>query len=129
MTVEIMNEVFTKYHLGHGMVLHHFTGIETGYPHDHPFDFTTEILFGDYIERIYTINYSRWTSKEVTRLAGTLHFVPAETIHQIIAFPEGECWTLITPKEHRRVSRFWRSDPNGNIYSRAWNEQKWTKYE
>lgn len=119
-----MSEHFVKFHL-HNLpfdaVIHHFTSISDEI-HDHPFAFTSHILSGGYVEKVYTVEPGgNWTSEFVCRKPGTVHTVEAEHIHKIVYLPEGECWTLILPQEKTREPRFWKFDGNGS-QSRAWYE-------
>lgn len=126
---EVMNNVFTKYHIGEGMVIHHFTGVEDEYPHDHPFDFVTHIITGGYVEEIYKIRDGGvWSRETITRLPDTSHVVKAETIHRIVSLPEGECKTLIIPKGKWREPRFWRFEGYDSVWSRQWNEQEFKQH-
>ena len=100
---EKMNQVFTKYHLKglpFDAVIHHFSEKDQNeHIHDHLFGFTSHVLHGSYIERVYSLDSENrlWYVREIHRRAGESHFVPANTIHEIIDLPEGECYTLITP--------------------------------
>ncbi|HXG85966.1 MAG TPA: hypothetical protein VNI84_18235 [Pyrinomonadaceae bacterium] len=122
---EKMSGEFTKQHLKglpFGAVIHHFTAQDTGSPHDHPFSFTSHILSGGYIEKVFHVDEDgKWTSEWIDRKPGTVHTVEATHIHQITDLPEGECYTLIIPKEKVREPRFWKFDENGS-QSRAWYE-------
>lgn len=125
---EIMSNEFTKYHI-QGLPFpgsfHHFTGTDKAGPHDHPFSFTTYILSGGYVERIYTVEDGVWGSHTRERKPGTAHKVEAECIHEIIELPKGECWTLIIPGPHVRTTRYWRFNENG-ISFREWYEKDFT---
>lgn len=125
--VEKMNDVFTKYHikgLPFDAVIHHFSAKDKNeHIHDHPFGFTSHVLHGSYVERIYTLDSDNktWYVKEVHRRKGESHFVPANLIHEIIDLPEGECYTLITPQPWEKEVCFYRFE-NGKIFRRKWNE-------
>ena len=119
-----MSDVFTKYHLKgfpFEAVMHKFTAPDQGYPHCHPFGFTTHILQGSYVELIY--NKANGNYMEMEREQGTSHFVPARLIHKIIDLPEGECWTIITPQAWEKEPCFWKFE-DGVAYKRQWNEKK-----
>lgn len=122
---ERMSDEFVKSHLQglpFDIVIHHFTAKDTGSPHCHPFGFTTHILQGGYVERVYTVETDgSWTSELFYRKAGTVHSVEATHIHEITELPEGECYTLIMPKEKVREWMFWKFDENGS-QSRVWTE-------
>ncbi len=110
---EIMSEGFMKYHikgLPFDAALHHFTKVDEGDLHDHPFAFTTHILKGGYIEVEYTVmSPFQFYAETKKREAGTSHRVEATTIHKMTSLPEGECWTLILPEPKIRDSRFWNA--------------------
>lgn len=129
--VEHMNDLFTKYHLNqHGTqpwpfrpVLHHFKGPDWGDPHDHPWNFTTHILMGSYLEEVYTrLPGGDWSMELVERKAGTAHRIEATHIHRIVALPEGGCWTLVLPEAGQRVPHFWRFNETG-VYCRPWTDR------
>jgi len=120
---ETMSPIFEKYHL-EGLpfdaVIHKFTAPDEGHPHDHPFNFHTHILKGWYAERIYNLD---GTFRDVVRKEGESHFVSADTVHQIIALSQGECYTIITPQEKVKEPCFWKFE-NGLAYRRQWNEEE-----
>ncbi len=79
-----MSDDFTKYLLkikdkNGGLfqpVIHHFTDIDKGEnPHDHPWGFTTHILKGSYIEKVYHIVEGKWFTETIFREQGTAHKV------------------------------------------------------
>ena len=124
-TEEKMSGEFTKSHL-HGLpfgaVIHHFTAEDVGSPHDHPFGFTSHILSGGYVEKVYRVNEDgSWSSELVERLPGTVHVVEATHIHRIVELLAGDCYTLIIPQEKIRESKFWKFDETG-ASSRFWYE-------
>ncbi|MCD9856656.1 hypothetical protein LUD75_18175 [Epilithonimonas sp. JDS] len=125
---EKMNAVFTKHHL-RGLpfdaVIHHFSEKDQHeHIHDHPFSFTTHILKGSYIERIYEINEDgSYTATVHHREEGTTHLVSAHTIHEIIELPDGECFTLIRPNEKVKEPSFYRFE-DGKVFKRQWNQRK-----
>jgi len=125
---EKMNAVFMKHHL-EGLpfdaVIHHFSKKDPNeHIHDHPFSFTTHILKGSYVERIYEIHKDgSYTSSLYHRIEGTSHFVPANTIHEIIELPEEECFTLIRPGEREKETYFYRFE-EGKVFTRKWNQRK-----
>ncbi len=106
-------------------VLHHFTGRDTGHPHSHPWNFTSYILAGGYVERVYTIHPNgSWSSEIIHRLPETVHNVTTATIHEIIELPEGESWTIVVPTSLKPVPwHFWKFDESG-IYRRLPRERK-----
>ncbi|MEN5195726.1 hypothetical protein [Sphingobacterium faecium] len=129
---EKMNAVFMKHHLKglpFDAVIHHFSQKDQHeHIHDHPFSFTTHILKGSYVERIYEIHEDgTYTSSIHERKEGTSHFVAADTIHEIIELPEGECFTLIRPYEKERDTCFYRFE-NGQVFIRRWNQRKFRVY-
>ncbi len=130
---EKMSNEFTKFHIRidekgeplFNTVLHRFTNTDKGGPHDHPWGFTTHILKGGYVEKVYTIHEDgKWTSELIHRKPGTSHKVAANCIHEIVELPEGECWTLIMPGAPERQSGFWRFEGDF-IGFRLWNRRKY----
>ena len=123
--VERMSPAFAKYHLDNGRVLHRFMREEPHVdPHDHPFDFETEIIAGGYVEEVFRIDANGgWRSERVHRDPGTVHHIAATHIHRIVELPTGECWTLTRYGPHVRRTRFWRF--GDRIESRAWNGRRW----
>ena len=129
MTLERMSDHFTKLHLAVGttpLTLHHFTGPDTGDPHDHPFAFTTTILAGGYIEEVWRLGEAGWSSRLVHREPGSSHRVGARRIHRIVELLRGECVTSVvwhSEGVQRRQPRFWRFR-NGVMWSRRWDEAR-----
>lgn len=122
---ERMNGFFEKFHVvgaPFDAVFHRFTGVEHGFPHDHPFPFQSHVLKGSYVEEIYTLDGK---VTRVTRKAGDCFQVPAGRIHKIVELPEGECWTLMLPGEREQVSGFYEFQDGGKILHRRWNETTW----
>lgn len=129
---EKMNAVFMKHHLKglpFDAVIHHFSEKdENEHIHDHPFSFTTHILKGSYMEKIYEIHEDgTYTFSIHHRQEGSSHFVSAETIHEIISLPEGECFTLIRPYERFRDTYFYRFE-NDKVFIRRWNQRKFREF-
>ena len=128
--VEKMSEEFTKFHLnreGHAPwpfrpVIHKFNGPDKGGPHDHPWGFTSHVLHGSYVEKVYTVTPDgTWSSTTFHRKAGTAHQVAATCIHEIIELPDGECFTLVLAGPWERETQFWRFEDYGAFY-RNWRD-------
>jgi len=115
---ERMSDEFEKWHLDEGLAIHHFTGPDKGGPHDHPWDFTSTVLKGMYIERIYHPELG--SVGLTTRIEGDTFRIHAEHIHEIAAVSEGGCYTLVRFGPHRRTTHFWRFE-NGKAQCREWN--------
>lgn len=119
--IEKMNDEFVKYVLSFGEgqftpAIHHFTNPSRHGQdvHDHPFDFTTYIIKGSYVERVYTPNEDgTYSYEDVHRKEGTCAHIKAEHIHSIIALPEGECYTLVVNSPWRRQWRHWEFNEYG----------------
>lgn len=131
--VELVHGGFTKYHLNREgrqpwpfrPILHHFRTPDIGDPHDHPWDFTTYIVQGSYIEEVYTLTpHGGYRVELHRRQAGSSHNVPAEYIHRIIDLPDGECWTFCIYGPTRRESLFYRFEPD-SIQTRPWHQPHW----
>lgn len=125
---EKMSDAFEKFHLEglpFGAVLHRFGEPDHGDPHDHPWGFRSIILYGGYVEEIYDPGQGLVDVKH--RRVGDSFEIAATHIHRITRLPRRECWTLVLPKAHERTSRFWQFREDAP-YSRAWNEQEWTRH-
>jgi hypothetical protein len=119
--VEVMNPHFTKYHLGNGMVLHHFTAALDREFHDHPWPFVTRILDGGYEEKELKLVGDHLEVVTHLRCAGDVHQVEAGTIHIITRLLGPDCWTLITPGEKEREPGFYQVR-EGRLWHRYWHE-------
>ncbi|RYD50949.1 MAG: hypothetical protein EOP52_11100 [Sphingobacteriales bacterium] len=125
---EKMRRGFEKFHirgLPFNAVIHTFSVTDNGVIHDHPFAFTTHILKGSYIERIYQGVDASGTVlfEEIKRETGSSHRVEASCIHELIALPDGDCWTIITPENWEREPGFWKFDQQGGWF-RQHNKRK-----
>ncbi len=98
---------------------------ENEHIHDHPFSFTSHILWGNYTERIWHMDGSY---DDVERHSGTVHHVKAHTIHEIIHVSEGGCYTLIIPEAWERHPGFYKFE-DGKIMYRRWNQRKFRELE
>lgn len=100
LTFERMSDHFLKVHLGHGMVLHIFTGADGPYadPHDHAqWGFTSTVLWGGYIEECFELD---GTSKIVERRERDSFRISPHYIHRIIRLFSSPTITLIEPEAH-----------------------------
>ncbi|QMW04953.1 hypothetical protein [Spirosoma foliorum] len=123
--VERMNKTFTKYHLGDGRVLHHFTAANDELLHDHPWPFRSTILSGGYAEIVADLkDDGTFALTTVKRLPGTTHEVQAGTIHKLCGLLKGDCWTLIEPGKPERKSGFYKADEDG-VWHRFWDQRTW----
>ena len=123
---EIMSDEFTKYHVidaPFGMALHKFTGPDKGLPHDHPWGFTSFVVKGGYVERVYKKNGHIWTIMDVYRAPGESFYLPAEHIHQIVKLPHGECWTVVLAEPWKRNWNFWDFSNPGEPLKFPFNER------
>ena len=111
-------------------VLHHFTGKDKGNPHSHPWNFTSYILAGSYVEKRYIIHPDgNWSSTLIHRTTEAVHKVTADTVHEIVELPEGECWTVVVPTSPQpQPWHFWQFDETG-IYRRLPKERTFKKYQ
>lgn len=127
---ERMSGEFEKFHLNADgsepwpfrPVLHHFTGPDKGGPHDHPWDFTSYVLKGLYVERVYEVHADGWEFKDYVRSEGTCHTVKAGCIHEIIHVENNECWTMVISGPKFREPCFWEFDSQ-RATKRQWNEE------
>jgi len=123
---EIMSDIFTKYHiynLGFDAVIHKFKEAEplSARAHDHPFTFTTFIMNGWYIERIWSKVYTMsgrnvWKYRDIKRRQGISYKIKADHIHQVIAMSEGGCTTIILPEKKEKDWRFYEFKKEGYNY-------------
>ena len=124
---ERMNDVFEKWHvigLPIPIALHHFTGVDHGDWHDHPWAFSSRVLSGGYVEEVLDRGLDgSWRVETAERGPGASHWVPASHIHRIVDLPEGECWTLVMAGSCEREARFYRLDGE-RVVSRAWHERE-----
>lgn len=122
---EIMSPTFTKHVMDFdesqkGMfntAIHHFVGPDNDFPHDHPFSINSHILKGSYIERVYHIEEDgSWWTEDILREEGTVNYVKAGTIHEIIELPEEECWTMAVLGPHEKPWGHWKFTDDGIFY-------------
>lgn len=112
--MEVISDIFCKWHLGEVRpgqwpALHYFSGPDPSPAHDHPWDFTSFILKGGYVEKVYTRRGDgTFASELIHRREGTCHHLAATHIHQLVELPEGECWTLVLAGPRRRKWRSYR---------------------
>ena len=127
--IEEMSPVFTKLHLEglpFAAVLHRFSDIDRGDPHDHPWPFRSTILSGGYVEQVY--HPKAGLVETVERKPGDSFDIGAGHIHRIVDLPAGECWTLIQPlglKEQEPGFYQFRED---GVWQRRWNEPEWSRH-
>ena len=132
---EKMSDIFHKYHIenfGVDAVLHEFLEAEPedALAHDHPFDFTSFVIEGWYVEMIWERNpFGFWYPRHAARRKRDTIDVDAETVHQITAVSPGGCKTLILPVPVTRKSGFWKFTPteNKDLYTgefRAWDQEE-----
>lgn len=90
---EVMCDFFTKYHIKGPWpfhpVFHHFTDVDRGDGHDHPFSFRSIILHGGYTEEIF--NKETGGSRFERREVGDSFFIEATHIHKIVELHDGDC--------------------------------------
>ena len=127
---EFLNPDFEKFHLHHEgqhlASLHRFTAPDLSDPHDHPWDFTSHVLRGGYVEEIFTLYPDGSVIGEtVERRAGTSHRVKATTIHRIVRLLGPDCWTIIVAGPPVRETLFWRFGKAG-VLVRRWDEDEVT---
>lgn len=118
---EQMAHFFTKFHLEglpRAAVLHRFTEADGGFPHSHPFAFTSFIIVGGYQEEVFDAK-TGFVSR-VSRNPGVSFRNEYNHIHRITKLLDGECWTLILPEEWKQTPGFWDFREDGSWY-RDWN--------
>ena len=119
---EKMSDIFMKYHLGNlpfAAVIHEFKEAEPldALAHNHPFSFTTFIMHGWYVERIwYRQNpNTKWRYYDVKREEGRAYTVDASRIHQIIDMSKGGCYTMMIPQGEKTDWGFYEM-PEGKYF-------------
>lgn len=105
---EMMHAGMHKIHGMDGTVWHIFFGNkpDLGDPHDHPWPFRSEIIFGGYVEEVF--DPQTGARQVFHRKVGHVFDVGVDTIHKIVDFPEGHAITRIWPGNFVRPSGFWR---------------------
>lgn len=124
---ERMSAAMTKWHLGPGvtgnaMVLHRFSGPDTGPHHDHPFDCRSYILHGGYDEEVM---HPDGRIEVRQHRPGDVVEIPHDHVHRIIRLHEAECLTLyevLGPKVQESGFFEWR---DGSMWHRKWHEVDW----
>lgn len=134
---EIMSNEFTKNHIiglvdensnPLDAVLHMFTGIDKGDPHDHPYSFRSMVLSGWYEEEIYYIENNSICRENKTRRQGETFMIHHSHVHRIIDIHSSGCNTIILPEEKAQEPGFWKFE-NGKAYRRQWNETEFKLFE
>ena len=98
---EQMSDIFHKMHLGDTSAVHFFSGPDLGDPHDHPWNFTSEVLVGGYIEEVFDPMTGQ--SFTVEHREGQKFYVPYQRIHRIVE--------LLAPVV---ITRVWAEHPVNN---------------
>lgn len=125
---ETMCGFFTKYHLNglpRAAVLHHFTDVDRGPPHDHPWPFRSFIISGSYTEEVFQLDGS---SERVSHMTGEAFSVASSHIHRIVHMPASGVWTLILPGRPERKSGFYDFREDG-AYHRFWDQPEFKRIE
>ena len=123
---ERMSGAMTKWHLGPGvtgnaMVLHRFSGPDTGPHHDHPFDCRSYILHGGYDEEVM---HPDGRIEVRQHRPGDVVEIPHDHVHRIVRLAEDECLTLyevLGPKVQEPGFFEFR---DGQMFSRKWHENE-----
>ena len=123
-THERMSDHMEKWHLGRGetgtpLVLHRFSGPDTGPHHDHPFNCRSYILAGGYDEEVLLPD-GRIEMRQ--HRPGDVVDIPHDHVHRIVHLPEGEALTLyevLGPKVQESGFFEWR---DGQMFQRRWFE-------
>lgn len=109
-------------------VVHDLRGPDYGDPHDHPWSFTTHIIYGGYIEEVFIPLPSGGVAVEtVERLEGQSYTIEASHIHRIVSLLKERCFTIsIYGKPERDVS-FYRFN-DGQRLKRFHNCSHWEQF-
>lgn len=123
---ESMSGVFHKVHIGDcppNIILHTFTGPDTGYAHDHPFDIHITVIDGGYDEHRFDPQTGDVTLYE--RRRGDQFTIKATDVHRIVRLlNDRPCQTLATYGPHVQKNGFWRWE-NG-FAERRDHDGEWT---
>ena len=103
-----------------GVRLHYIAGPDPSPdPHDHPFDFVSFVLRGEYTEETPGGGIQPFTDAEIQYPAVwkrrrwlSLAYRPAEAQHKVLMVSPGGCWTLVLSGRRRRT---W-----GYVTARGW---------
>ena len=128
-THERMSDLMMKYHLGpssngNALVIHRFTGADTGPHHDHQFDCRSYILHGGYDEEVM---HPDGRIETRSHGVGDVVEIPHDHVHRIIRLHEPECLTLyevLGPKVQESGFFEFR---DGQMFSRKWHEHDWQR--
>lgn len=123
-THERMSEVMQKWHLGPGstgnaLVLHRFTGPDTGPHHNHPFSCRSYILHGGYSEEVL---HPDGRIELRHHRPGDVVEIPHDHVHRIVSLHEGEAITLyevLGPKVQEPGFFRWE---DGRMFYRQWDQ-------
>ena len=115
----------TKYHFQQPGIpaMHHMRAPDLGDPHDHPFAFSSFVLFGGYREEVFELDGS---SRFIEHRKGESFYVPAKRIHRIVELFKGECWTITLPEQFEQEWGFYQFRDDG-VWRRLHNEPGWTR--
>jgi hypothetical protein len=89
---------------------HRFSVVESGRPHDHPFELEIYIPRGGggYVEEAFTVHDDgSWSSQFIERAAGSTFVLPATHIHRIVELKAIPVWTHVITGRWERDWRFW----------------------
>ena len=116
---EQMSDIFHKVHLGDSSCMHFFAGPDVGEPHDHPWDFRSEVHVGGYVEEIY--DPLTGSFEMVNRHVGDIFWVPHNRVHRIVALLDGPCVTRVWAEPPVQEPGFWKWEGDA-AYRRPWND-------
>ena len=127
---ERMSDLMSKWHLGPGstgnaLVLHRFSGPDTGPHHNHPFSCRSYILHGGYSEEVL---HPDGRIELRHHRPGDVVEIPHDHVHRIVSLHEGEAITLyevLGPKVQESGFFEFR---DGRMFSRKWHESEWTPH-
>ena len=125
-THERMSGAMMKFHLGpaangNALVIHRFTGTDTGPHHDHQFDCRSYILHGGYDEEVL---HPDGRIEVRSHRAGDVVDITCNHVHRIIRLHEPECLTLyevLGPKVQESGFFEYR---HGVMWHRKWFESE-----
>ena len=126
-TPERMSEALHKWHLGPGstgnpLVLHRFTGVDTGPHHDHPFDCRSYILHGGYDEEVL---HPDGRIEMRHHRPGDVVSIPHDHVHRIVHLVEGDCLTLYEVLGPKVQEPGFYEMRDGVMHTRFWHQADW----
>lgn len=117
---ERMRDGFDKYHVDgfpRSVVFHEIDSPDIVAPHNHPWGFTAFVIYGGYIERVFTKdNLGIWHFEDVARHEGQSFMIHHSHIHKIIHLYKEKSVTVVLPVMEDKPWQHW--DIEDKAYSK-----------